>query len=252
MARVSCSAPCGRRDGFTLVELLVVIGIIALLISILLPALSRAREQANSVKCASNLRQIAQSTIMYINANRGFMPADSTRGDSGDWIAWQSGRKLEESAIAPYIGTTLNPDLFRCPSDDYQSRVRNAGYQYSYSINFLIASPPNWDDTWAMDGCQRAARLTQVRNSAEKIMYFEEDERTLDDGRGDLTKTDHINLLAIRHDRKRVNPDNVVGGPTYYPPLNADRRGNAAFCDGHVDMISRKDAHDKKSYDPAR
>ncbi|HEY1684653.1 MAG TPA: prepilin-type N-terminal cleavage/methylation domain-containing protein [Tepidisphaeraceae bacterium] len=85
-----------RKKGFTLVELLVVIGIIALLISILLPALNKARDQAKIMQCQSNLRQIVTAAMMYSNDNKGVIVPT---------IVWGAGKPTSTSQTLIPTGT---------------------------------------------------------------------------------------------------------------------------------------------------
>jgi prepilin-type N-terminal cleavage/methylation domain-containing protein/prepilin-type processing-associated H-X9-DG protein len=100
----------GSRGAFTLVELLVVIGIIAILISILMPALQRARDAAQRTKCASNLHQIYLTALAYANDDQGHVPyvVDTDTAVVADAYFSQENRQIWE----PYV-TDLN--VFYCP-----------------------------------------------------------------------------------------------------------------------------------------
>jgi prepilin-type processing-associated H-X9-DG protein/prepilin-type N-terminal cleavage/methylation domain-containing protein len=238
--RTSPRRPAGDRGAFTLVELLVVIGIIALLVGILMPALSKARAQAQAANCLSNLRQINQAMLMFANENKGHLPQIGSAGTGSEMIdvngggggspvnvlvRWFGGlygspQKFyaPASMLAKYWGTA---DVGGCPTFEVDDLLRPQYGPVDYAYNSLYGRHKEW----AAGGTQRSGlgvRISRIRNGSEKALVW--DAARLNGDLPDRTPWGY------------PTTGNVINNKTD-PNFHArhNRRGNVGFVDGHCE-----------------
>jgi prepilin-type processing-associated H-X9-DG protein/prepilin-type N-terminal cleavage/methylation domain-containing protein len=197
---------------FTLVELLVVIGIIAILIGLLLPTITSAREQSKSVQCLSNLRQFAVSASNYAVLNGGSYPLAYYKTDSWDY-------SLVNGKLVPgllWMGRT-DVRVQQCPSFDGKGNIPLATYTgYNYNTSYIGGEQVG-------ASVRPPAKLNQVRRPAETALF------------GDAEYSGGAN-------RYMRSPFFAPGEPPvarYAGTQSFRHRGrtNAAFCDGHADSL---------------
>ena len=221
--------------GFTLVELLVVIGIIALLISILMPSLNRARQSALKVQCASNQRQIGLAFIQYANDNKGALPCFVEKDTSFTYDPITN--RLWNEVIAPYVGVKNAADAahntgerevavryMNCPVDSGGAEASAFGVNYSVVFKY----PPNTDKS-SLKLSRVPARTFMLVDAASYWIY----------NPGPLQWPATVDTDGDGY------PDShtaFVSPPVYNFNLARPKRHNGSanylFADGHVESLS--------------
>jgi prepilin-type N-terminal cleavage/methylation domain-containing protein/prepilin-type processing-associated H-X9-DG protein len=163
----SRAAPARRPRAFTLVELLVVVGIIAVLIAILMPALRRARNQAQKVDCMSRMRQIMMATHMYTQAHKGWLPGP--RGQTNP--PGPQSIPVDTGWLWTY-GYLTNKEVWLCPIDPRPDFDK----QYSFTYNGrMMAMLGQENDAWpTIIPDPHFRRITSFKYPDTCLVYGEE------------------------------------------------------------------------------
>jgi prepilin-type N-terminal cleavage/methylation domain-containing protein/prepilin-type processing-associated H-X9-DG protein len=237
------------RRGFTLVELLVVVGIIALLIAILLPTLHRARMAGQRAACQNNVRQLFVGVSLYCDNNHDWFPTAAFPRDGAayaqyadDWLWWEQNRDVNLSPIGRYLnvhGERLQ-SILRCPADTFDGRATAPGqsagqgpYLYSYSINQSVGV-----NEYPGPLSFRRTKRSQWHRPAEKILLTEV--LAMPPIHWASPIWGYVDNLTRRHGQAVSQRTRGIMG------VNV----NAAFMDGHVQGIDEDFSNDVRQIHP--
>jgi prepilin-type N-terminal cleavage/methylation domain-containing protein/prepilin-type processing-associated H-X9-DG protein len=237
-----CFLPAGQpghsRAGFTLIELLVVIAIIAILAAMLLPALAKAQQKGQGIKCLSNTRQLGIAWHMYADDNHDNITGADVGGFGPPWMTgfldftsaqgnWDINVDIAQSPLWNYCGKSAG--IFKCPAD--QAMVpNNVGARVprvrSVSMNCFVGGP----DGSGMGGglssnskYRTFKKLTDMRQPTQIIVFLDENEDSINNG-----------WFAISMNGYPSTPGAlvIVDWPAYYH----NRAGGMSFADGHSEI----------------
>jgi prepilin-type N-terminal cleavage/methylation domain-containing protein/prepilin-type processing-associated H-X9-DG protein len=239
-------------QGFTLIELLVVIAIIAILMAVLLPALSVAKKIATSAVCLGNQRNLATGWVMYADDNDGLLMCNGalyeTADDQTPWVHSPrdpTGNPLGRPPSASItkedrwrgiqLGTmwkyVKDVDVYHCPGDSRQSTRKPPRDAFrSYSISYAFG-PLRDKDLTPRGGYRYYRRMNEIKGAANLYVFLEEEHNASQYGENEggwhLPFTGGLNRLA--------NPASW----TFYDPLASyhNKSSTFGFADGHADRI---------------